>query len=164
MNQWVLRSTFPSATAEYSADWQDRAEIGRPMILDRVIFTDRSATMMGEHFLSTGRTASEAFALPGKAHWWNLVRSAVTKFGGFDEDAEAGSKPVITYISRQEWPRRRLRQKDHEKLVTELYKLRDNYGVEVNIVSMDQLTHAEQFKLAARTTVSTTFELLSRFV
>ena len=154
MNQWVLRSTFPSATAEYSTDWQDRAEMGRPIILDRVIFTDRSATMKGDDFLSTGRIASEAFALPGSAHWWNVIRGAVTKFSGLDEDVDQGSNPVITYISRQEWPRRRLRQEDHEKLVKELYKLRDKYGVEVNIVSMDQLTHAEQFRLAARTTVS----------
>ena len=154
MNQWVLRSAFPSVTAEYSADWQDRAEIGRPMILDRVIFSDRSAAMKGETFLRTGRTASEAFALPGGLHWWNIIRDAVTKFSGVDEEFDKGSKPVITYISRQEWNRRKLIQEDHEKLVEELYKLRDKHGVEVNVVSMDKLSHAEQLSLAARTTVS----------
>ena len=154
MNQWVLRSAFPSVTAEYSADWQDRAEMGRPMILDRVIFSDRSAAMKGESFQRTGRTASEAFALPGGVHWWNIIRGAVTKFSGLDEVFDQVSKPVITYISRQEWTRRKLIQEDHEKLVEELYKLRDKYGVEVNVVSMDKLTHAEQLTLAARTTVS----------
>jgi len=154
MNQWVLRSAFPSVTAEYSADWQDRAEMGRPVILDRVIFSDRSAAMKGDNFQRTDRTASEAFTLPGGVHWWNIIRSAVTRFSGLDEDVDKGTVPVITYISRQEWGRRKLIQEDHEKLVEELYKLRDKHGVEVNIVSMDKLTHAEQLVLAARTTVS----------
>ncbi|KAH0829221.1 hypothetical protein J3R83DRAFT_2785 [Lanmaoa asiatica] len=118
MNQWVLRSAFPSATAEYSTDWQDRAEMGRPVILDRVIFSDRAAAMKG-----------------------------------LDEGFDEGSKPVITYVSRQEWGRRKLIQEDHEKLVKELYKLRDQHGVEVNVVSMDKLSHAEQLRLAARTTI-----------
>lgn len=154
MNQWVLRSAFPSVTAEYSADWQDRAEMGRPLILDRVIFSDRSAAMKGDAFIRTGRIASEAFALPGSVHWWNIIRGAVAKFSGLDEDFDKPSTPVITYVSRQEWMRRKLIQEDHDKLVKELYKLRDQHGVEVNVVSMDKLTHAEQLKLAARTTVS----------
>ena len=36
----------------------------------------------------------------------------------------------------------------------ELNKLRDQYGYEVNIVSMEKVTRAEQMSLAARTTVS----------
>jgi len=153
MNQWVLRSSFPSAVAEYSADWQDRAEMGRPMILDRVIFSDRAAAMEGEGFRLTGRIASEAFTLLGSAHWWNLIRDAVTKFGGLSDAFDAASKPVITYISRQDWGRRMLLQEDHEKLVKELNKLHDQYGVEVNVVAMDKLSHAEQLQLAARTTI-----------
>ena len=154
MNQWVLRSVFPSVTAEYSADWQDRVDMGRPLILDRVIFSDRSAAMKGDTFLRTRRTASETFALPGSTHWWSTVRNAVTKYSGMDAELEQASKLVITYVSRQEWGRRKLIQEDHEKLVRELYKLRDEYGVEVNVVSMDKLSHAEQFRLAARSTVS----------
>jgi hypothetical protein len=48
-------------------------------------------------------------------------------------------------------------QEDHERLVEELYKLRDQYGYEVNVVSMDKLTRAEQIALAARTTVRVGF-------
>ena len=39
-------------------------------------------------------------------------------------------------------------------LVRELNKLRDQFGYEVNIVSMERVTRAEQIALAARTTVS----------
>ncbi|KAG8221358.1 hypothetical protein J3R82DRAFT_1530 [Butyriboletus roseoflavus] len=111
--------------------------MGRPVILDRVIFSDRAAAMTGDAFPNTRRPASEAFALPGK------------RALDFDE----GSKHVITYVSRQEWGRRKLILEDHEKLVQELYKLRDQHGVEVNVVSMDKLSHAEQFRLAGRTTI-----------
>ncbi|KAF9230729.1 hypothetical protein BU15DRAFT_91056 [Melanogaster broomeanus] len=155
MNQWVLRSSFPSLTAEYSADWQDRAEMGRPVMLDRVILSDRAAAMTGNHFIQTERTASEAFELPGSVHWWSTIRSEVIKFSGLDGQIGGGiaHNPVITYVSRQEWGRRMLIQEDHENLVKELYKLRDNYGYEVNVVSMDKLSRVEQFQLSARTTI-----------
>ncbi|KAJ8516777.1 hypothetical protein ONZ45_g5928 [Pleurotus djamor] len=61
--------------------------------------------------------------------------------------------PVITYISRQTWGRRMLIPADHDKLVKELYKLRDQYGYEVNVVSMEKLSRSEQITLAARTTI-----------
>lgn len=62
-------------------------------------------------------------------------------------------KPVITYVSRQEWGRRMLIKKDHEELVRELKELEKKYGWEVNVVSMDKLSRDEQIRLAARTTV-----------
>lgn len=155
MNQWILRSVFPSLTTEHSYDWEDRAAMGRPMMLDRVIFSDRSAAMYGQHFLSTGRTASEPSALPGSAHWWSTIRANVIRICGLDPNVvgDMAQMPVITYISRQEWGRRMLIPEDHERLVEELYKLRDLYGYEVNVVSMDKLSRAEQLSLAARTTI-----------
>ncbi|KAI5988065.1 hypothetical protein EDD15DRAFT_2290886 [Pisolithus albus] len=155
MNEWVLRSTFPSLTSEYLNDWNERAELGRPFMLDRVIFSDRAAAMHGQGFLSTDRIAAEAFELPGSPQWWSTIRNNVVKFAGLDEDVYAGitDSPVITYISRQEWGRRMLRNEDHEKLVKELYALRDNHGYEVNVVSMDKLSRVEQIRLAARTTI-----------
>jgi hypothetical protein len=159
MNQWILRSAFPSLTTEYSDDWQDRAAMGRPIMFDRVIFSDRSSAMHGVNFRSTGRTVSEPFALPGSAHWWSPVRANVIRMCGLDADVggDMTQSPVITYVSRQEWGRRMLKQEDHEHLVEELYKLRDQYGYEVNVVSMDKLSRAEQITLAARTTVCVGF-------
>lgn len=155
MNQWILRSAFPSLTTEYSYDWEDRAAMGRPIMLDRVIFTDRAAAMQGKHFTSTGRTASEPSVLPGSEHWWSTIRANVVRVCGLDPNVvgDMEQTPVITYISRQEWGRRMLIQEDHERLVEELYKLRDSFGYEVNVVSMDKLSRAEQFALAARTTI-----------
>lgn len=155
MNQWVLRTAFPSITMEFSDDWMDRAAMGVPFVFDRVVFADRAAAMSGENYLRTQRTASGAFALPGSPNWWSTFRDNVIQPTGLNASTGAGTQgtPVITYISRQEWGRRMLIQSDHERLVEELYRLRDQYGYEVNVVSMDKLSRAEQLRLAGRTTV-----------
>lgn len=153
MNQWLLRSVFPSVGFEFSDDWAERASTGRPFVLDRVILADRSAAMMGYNWLRTQRTAANPFALPGSVHWWAPIRNTVINFVNHGVEP-AQDVPVITYISRQTWGRRMLREEDHEKLVKELHRLRDTYGWEVNIVSMDKLTRMEQFQLSGRTTVS----------
>lgn len=159
MNQLVLRSAFPSITLEFADDWHDRIALGRPLVFDRVVLADRSAAMLGFNFHRSQRTASEPFALPGSANWWSSVRRNVIKFAGIEEVRT--DAPVITYISRQGWGRRMLRPEDHDKLVEELYRLRDMYGYEVNIVSMENLSRSEQLHLAARTTVRA---CTSRFV
>lgn len=156
MNQWVLRSAFPGIGMEWEAEWEARMDMDRVFVFDRVVLADRSAAMHGFNFQRTQRTASEPFALPGSVNWWSTIRSNVIQASGLKGDTGHGtmSNPVITYISRQEWGRRMLIQEDHDKLVAELYKLRDNYGYEVNVVSMDKLSRKEQFQLSARTTVS----------
>lgn len=158
MNQWVLRTVFPSISMEFSDDWKDRAAMGVPFVFDRVVFADRAACMNGELYLRTQRTASEPFALPGSPHWWTSFRDNVIQSTGLNASEGAGTmgNPVITYISRQDWGRRMLIQSDHEKLVEELYKLRDQYGYEVNVVSMDKLSRLEQLRLAGRSTVRAT--------
>ena len=129
--------------------------MGVPFVFDRVLFADRAAAINGANFLRTQRTASEAFALPGSPNWWSTFRDNVIEYTGLNASTGAGTRgrPVITYISRQDWGRRMLIQQDHDKLVEELYRLRDQYGYEVNVVSMDKLSRVEQLRLAGRTTV-----------
>jgi len=159
INQLVLRTAFPSLTMEFSADWRDRADMTVPFVYDRVLIADRSAAMLGENFLRTQRTASEPFTLPGSPNWWSTFRNNIIEFAGLNHTEGQGTRgrPVITYISRQEWGRRMLIPEDHENLVAELYKLRDMYGYEVNVVNMDKLSRVEQLQLAGRTTVSFIF-------
>jgi hypothetical protein len=83
------------------------------------------------------------------------IRNNVVKFAGIDPDEGGGTSgtPVITYISRQKWGRRMLIPEHHDKLVSELYKLRDQYGYEVNVVVAEKMSRVEQIQLAARSTV-----------
>lgn len=162
MNEWVTRGAFPNAALEFSDMYADRAETGKLWMLERVVLADRSAASESEIFGKTMRTVATAFDLPGSPHWWAPLRRGVLEFSGVPEEWIVGPDPaavvenrkfVITYISRQEWGRRMLRQADHDRLVEELYQLRDRYGYEVNVVGMQSLSRAEQFNLAARTTV-----------
>ena len=138
--------------------------MGRPIVFDRVVIADRAAAMIGQSWLRTQRTASEPFALPGSAHWWSTMRNSVIGLSGLKTPRGGNSNPVITYVSRQGWGRRMLIPEDHEKLVQELYVLRDTYGYEVNVVSMDKLSRMEQLHLAGRTTVWAIFSPVSPFL
>ncbi|KAF8909010.1 hypothetical protein CPB84DRAFT_1744094 [Gymnopilus junonius] len=155
MNQWVLRSSFPSVTMEFIDDWRDRIEMGRPFVFERVVVADRSAAMLSFNYARYQRTAAAAFALPGSMSWWQPIRNNIVGFAGLDPAVGSGTSktPVITYISRQNWGRRMLIPEHHEKLVQELYRLRDEYGYEVNVVEAENMSRLEQIRLAARTTI-----------
>ena len=141
---------------EFIDDWRDRAEMGKAFVFDRVLVADRSAAMLSFNFARFQRTASSAFVLPASPNWWAPIRNNVIQFAGLDPavGGDMKSKPVITYISRQGWGRRMLIPADHDKLVRELYKLRDKYGYEVNVVNPEKMPRVEQIRLAARTTVN----------
>jgi hypothetical protein len=156
MNQYLMSGIFPSLSVEHMRDWKDRNETTQPFVFDRVVLADRSAAMRGEEFVATERTASEAFSLVSSRPWWSPVRANLVEFVGLNRSVGAGTRdrPVITYVSRQEWGRRMLIPADHDKLVEALHDLEKEYGYEVNIVSMDKLSREEQISLATRTTVS----------
>lgn len=155
MNQWVLRASFPSVTMEFIDDWRDRAEMGRPFVFESVVVADRSAAMLSFNYARSQRSASAAFALPGGMNWWRPIRNNVVAFAGIGPETGEGTMntPVITYISRQKWGRRMLLPEHHEKLVRELYKLRDTHGYEINVVNAETMSRVDQIRLAARTTV-----------
>jgi len=159
MNEWVFRSSFPSATMEFIDDWRDRAEMGKAFVYERVVVADRSAAMLSESFIRFQRSAASAFMIPSSPNWWSPIRNNVVGFTGLDLSVgnsvgiATNDTPVITYISRQSWGRRMLKPADHEKLVQELYKLRDKYGYEVNVVNPEKMSRVEQLQLAARTTI-----------
>lgn len=155
MNQYLMNGMFPSLSVEHMRDWQDRNETHQPYVFDRLVLADRSGAMRGKEFVATERTASEAFSLVSSRPWWSPVRANLVEFVGLNRSVGAGTRdrPVITYISRQDWGRRMLLPADHDGLVKALGELEAEYGYEVNIVSMDKLTREEQIRLSARTTV-----------
>ncbi|KAJ7920850.1 hypothetical protein B0H13DRAFT_2420400 [Mycena leptocephala] len=142
MNQWVVRSSFPDLTMEFLDDWDDRVKMGVPFVFERVVLADRSAR----------DARAQLPALP--AYGGCGVRAARER-ALVDDDPEqrravcgarsgggrgTRRRPVITYISRQQWGRRMLIPADHEKLVWELRKLEAVYGYEVHIVVPEKMT------------------------
>jgi hypothetical protein len=170
LNEFVFHAAFPSASVEVGQDWADRISLGVPYVLSRVVLADRSAAMLDPDYDASHRTAASAFKLPGtpftNGHgaFWNPIRNAVVDVASVRSLPRTGKGAVITYISRQQWGRRMLRSEDHDALVAELYKLRDTYGYEVNIVAMSKLSRIEQIMLASRTTVSISSSLCLRVV
>lgn len=152
---------------EFRETWMDRNLSGRPFILDRVVLGDRIAAEISPQWNKLYKYAAPAFELPGSGmNFWGPVRRALVQFIGMDkllsdstskESIQERKKTVITYVSRQGWGRRTLREEDHNQLVKALRGLERRYGYEVNIVTMDQMSRQEQLILAARTTVRSSF-------
>ncbi|KAG8913296.1 hypothetical protein FRC01_004618 [Tulasnella sp. 417] len=107
--------------------------------------------------------------MPKSPHWWMPIRNNVVTFAA-GEDADSivlkkkkrqeypnlatTTSPVITYVTRQHWGKRMLRDADHTALVDKLHELkRENKDWEVNVVQLEELSREEQIRLAARTTV-----------
>ncbi|KAG8967071.1 hypothetical protein FRC05_002285 [Tulasnella sp. 425] len=168
LNQYILHAAFPSTGLEFQADWADRAHTLRPYFFDRIVLGDRNAAKAQTH--DNGNEAKEgidkavfqADKLPKSPHWWMPLRNNVVTFAA-GEDAygmvkrkkrQETSSPVITYVTRQQWGKRMLRDSDHTALVDKLHQLkRTNKDWEVNVVQLETLSKEEQIRLAARTTV-----------
>ncbi|KIO30046.1 hypothetical protein M407DRAFT_69757, partial [Tulasnella calospora MUT 4182] len=154
MNQWIFHAAFPSASLEFQGDWEDRANMEMGWVYDRVVLADRAAVTRSKAWYETWR-----FANPGAGWWWTPIRRNVLKFAsagkksGARDEAQKQGKPVVTYVSRQGWGRRMLKQEDHEVLVSELKRLEQEEGYELNIVHMEELTREEQLVLAGKTDI-----------
>ncbi|KAG6830207.1 hypothetical protein H0H87_008886 [Tephrocybe sp. NHM501043] len=180
-NAYFLRAAFPSLDVEVRDDWADR--IGATSAKDRawhfpiVLVADRSAAFRGSICgRETQRTASEAVEYMLKRNqllgyqvggWWEPLRKAVWAFARVDSDpvwSDSASsslgfpmpkKIIITYISRQGVPRRKLREADHINLVAALEALviRKGTGWELVVLQAERMSKDAQVQAAARSTV-----------
>ncbi|KAG8871795.1 hypothetical protein FRB97_008280 [Tulasnella sp. 331] len=161
MNQYVFHTAFPSTPLELNNTWNDRSEAARAFILDRLVLGDRIAAARGEDKDGWGTMLSQVEKIGGATKWWwepvrkNVVGEALMLMTKQmrDEEEEKERGVVITYVSRQGWGRRMLKEEDHERLVAGLRGLGQKYGWEVNVVKMEDLKRQEQIALAARTTI-----------
>ncbi|KAG8942687.1 hypothetical protein FRC03_002932 [Tulasnella sp. 419] len=151
LDQYVVRSAFPSVAIEYEDDWLDRSATLRPFKYDRVVLADRAAAARCCGGDSAARYGTPVLTLPASQHWWAPIRNAVMDFSRLDRSKPA-DRPVITYISRQKTGHRMLKPADHEKLVKALRKL-EKKGYEVIIANMESMTKEEQMRLTGRSNI-----------
>ncbi|KIJ51251.1 hypothetical protein M422DRAFT_223717 [Sphaerobolus stellatus SS14] len=153
LTHWFTQAVFPAVSFEFQQSWEDRAAMMRPFLLERAVLGDREATMHDSDVAFTRKTGAALFGRGERAspYWWSTIRNSFAQFVGHDFSTE--NRKVITYVSRQTWNRRKLKEADHNGLVTALRKLADENDYELNIVSMEHLTRDEQIRLAARTTI-----------
>ncbi|KAJ4001921.1 hypothetical protein F5050DRAFT_1559619 [Lentinula boryana] len=160
MNQLFMRSLLPSTQMLFSHDWYDWVSLSIPILFPRVLIADRSAAMPAYNYQRFQRTAAVPFGLliphgEERGDWWSPVRDAIRAFAGLDDDSATArtTRPVVTYLSRQDWNRRKLKTEDHERLVAELRKLEVELGIEVIVVSAENLSRWEQIRLVGRSTI-----------
>ncbi|KAG8993557.1 hypothetical protein FRB93_001936 [Tulasnella sp. JGI-2019a] len=161
MNQYILHAAFPSMGLQFESTWKDRVETTRPFVFDRVVLEDRVASSRGwddkDQWEKMHVFAEQIDGGATGASWWEPVRRNVVAFSGGDvvRKASEGAKSniVITYVTRQGWGRRMLREEDHERLVLALKQLEKTHGWEVNIVRMETMSRDAQIALVARTTI-----------
>ncbi|SJL14395.1 uncharacterized protein ARMOST_17851 [Armillaria ostoyae] len=177
-NAYFMRAAFPSLAIEDKQDWEDRiaatsgSSVERAWHFPLVLLTDRSAAHRGAVCGSqTQRIASEAWEYMREQSrlmgikvggWWEPIRASVLRFSGLDVVRRDGDvlpmpdKIVITYISRQGTPRRRLTDEAHDSLVTALQELvgrKKDEGWELNVIQAEQMSKDAQVHVAARTTI-----------
>ncbi|KAJ7644313.1 hypothetical protein FB45DRAFT_293252 [Roridomyces roridus] len=181
MNTFFLQAAFPSIHVEVQEAWEDRIALtangNRVWHFPRLLLSDRSAAHRGTICgAQTQRIAAEAWKYMQMlgvrgTDWWEPVRSATLRLAktlpvysgdtgpqaalGFHGAKTDAPKVVITYISRQRQPRRKLLDASHDSLVAALTQLvNSKNGLwELNIVTAETMTLEEQLLVVGRTDI-----------
>jgi hypothetical protein len=153
----TLKAAYPSlAGAQFKEDFEDFMGIGMPVVLDRVVVSDRGAAQHGG--LSRGMSAwSPPFtSLRASEDWFEPVRRPLAQLVlGEDETPTAGTH-AVTYISRQgSADSDRLLAADHEALLEGLQNLART-GVKVFVID-ESASWMERMSALAQSTVSLRF-------
>ncbi|KDR72741.1 hypothetical protein GALMADRAFT_73703 [Galerina marginata CBS 339.88] len=161
----LMRIAFPHASVEQSDYWQDLVKLNSTVVFDRVILVSREAAYRHPYASRWLKMISGAMKLDIPTNFWQPIRDMVVdNMLGYlpilnesgavvaPSQARPSSKPVVTYISRQE-STRRLDEKDHEALIDALQALEDEGICEFHILGMERSTLLEQIKRTSTTTI-----------
>ncbi|KAJ9103165.1 hypothetical protein QFC21_002587 [Naganishia friedmannii] len=107
------------------------------------------------------KVLARAFQLPVPANWVDdLKKRLLTNYNGpvsLNDSSHANSKPVVTYLSRQEAIHRKLSTEAHDELSAGLKVLEEEELAEVNIETfIDSDTKDDQVAKLSRTTIFVT--------
>ncbi|KAJ9122995.1 hypothetical protein QFC24_004034 [Naganishia onofrii] len=154
LNKFFFDSVFPGVPLEFEAEWQASADSLKLFRFDMVTIADRWSGHMG----GSPKPMDRAFRLPVPANWVNdLKKRLLANYRGpisLKDPSHAHSKPVITYLSRQEALHRRLNNETHEELSAGLKVLEQEGLAEVNIeMFIDSDPKEDQVAKLSRTTI-----------
>ncbi|KAJ9110105.1 hypothetical protein QFC19_001776 [Naganishia cerealis] len=154
LNQFFLGSVFPRAALEFKEEWQARANSLKLFRFDMVTIADR----WSGHMDWSPKPMDRAFRLPVPSNWIHDLKQPILRnYKGpvsLKDPSHAKSKPVITYLSRQDAVHRTLTAEAHELLVAGLKALEKEDFAEVNIEEFNDATPKdEQVTKLSRTTI-----------
>ncbi|KAI0287548.1 hypothetical protein BC826DRAFT_1108391 [Russula brevipes] len=147
----TLKAAYPSlAGAEFAEDFEDFADIGIPVLFDRVVVADRGAARRGgspRHTL----WAAPFTSLRASEDWFDATRQTLAQYF-FGEDESAVGMPTVTYLSRQDGPEgERLRAADHTALLDALPSLTRS-GIRVYVLD-ESASWSERMRALAQSTI-----------
>ncbi|KAJ9103162.1 hypothetical protein QFC21_002584 [Naganishia friedmannii] len=147
----------PRSTLEFANDWQARADSLKLFRFDMVLIADR----WSGHMNGSPKPMARAFQLPVPSNWVSDLKQRMLAdyrcSVSLKDPSHAHSKPVITYLSRQEAVFRTLSDEAHEALSVGLKSLEKEGLAEVNIETFtDALSKDEQVAKLSRTTIFVT--------
>lgn len=153
----TLKAAYPSLVgAQFEEDFNDFVGIGMPVLLDRVVISDRGAAQHAGLPPDAPAWSPPFTALRASEDWFEPVRRLLAQyFFGEDEGALADSTrtQTVTYLSRQGGANgKRLLASDHARLLDRLQNLAKT-GVKVNVLD-ENASWTERMRAIAQSTVS----------
>ncbi|KAJ9103163.1 hypothetical protein QFC21_002585 [Naganishia friedmannii] len=154
LNMNFFDHVFPGIPFEFEDQWQARADSLKLFRFERVMIADR----WSGHMAYTSKPMDYAFRLPAPSNWVSdlKVRMLANYQGpvSLKDPSHANSKPVITYLSRQEANHRKFNPETHEELIIALKALEEEGLAEVNVEEFsDADSKDEQVAKLSRTTI-----------
>ncbi|KAG9055057.1 hypothetical protein FS842_003284 [Serendipita sp. 407] len=155
MNTWIMEAILGPVAIRFQDDWNIRMKQGDVLMLEHAAIGDLTAKRRDlEDALY--RKPGFPFPLRIRTGWWESIRDRVLSHTPRSplmvpsNDQDNGY--TVTYISRQSTGRR-LRQRDHSRLVDALRSLCDVHGYHLQVLNTDKMTLVEQIMAISRTTV-----------
>ncbi|KAF8067941.1 hypothetical protein FPV67DRAFT_1416086 [Lyophyllum atratum] len=154
----LMRAAFPDASIEESDYWEDHIKLNATVVFDRVLLINRPAAHRHPWDRRWYKMIAGAMNITVPANFWTPIRQTLVQNTlGYVPDIEkhgaTTSKPVVTYISRQDAGSRALLPADHEALVKALVDLEAEGICEFHEARMEDLSLREQIELPARSTI-----------
>ncbi|KAF9450284.1 hypothetical protein P691DRAFT_665614 [Macrolepiota fuliginosa MF-IS2] len=157
-NPYLAKAAFPHLTVMYFEDFDDYSKMQVPFVFERLVVADREAASKALES-SEPEFITPFDQLEASEFWWEPVRRTMESFLDLSEhSSSSATTKVVTYIVTQdndEGRSAKLKEEDHEKLVSALKKMERNTGCEVHIISDDTRRTAwiERMEAIVRSTV-----------
>jgi hypothetical protein len=128
---FLMKAAFPTLGVEYLEDWGDYCDMEMPWVFETLVIADSGAAIRagkgGPADEANGTIIEATFKLALKGtgmgrEWWDPIRAALLRRFSLPLDTPFdGTRPVVTYISRQNCSTcAKLRPADHTALIEAL--------------------------------------------
>ncbi|RXW21580.1 hypothetical protein EST38_g4287 [Candolleomyces aberdarensis] len=163
----LMRLAFPGSTMEQAGQWRDWKKSGTSIVFERSMIVNRVSAHKSPLVSTRYKMISGTMNVTVPTGFWEPLRSALTRnlFGYVPEvkpdgkplvpppfKGNAGSRPIVTYISRQRTGRR-LTDESHQGLVAALKELEEEGICTVRIPVLENLSLRDQLAEVASSTI-----------